>query len=86
MDTIENIIYDRVIKQIHCDLTIGKEDNDEIPFTEEKINKFINKNKSVIKKMIMNIIEEYEEDNKLDELYNPEDDWIREYLYDYIKY
>jgi hypothetical protein len=46
----------------------------------------IKKNQDNIKHVIKTMIQVYELDNTLHERENPEDDWIREYLYEHIKY
>ncbi len=83
---IKNNLRKLIIHQIHCDLTIGREDNEEIPFTNEQIESFVNKNSGKIEDCINEIYNDYQKDNELIELDNPEDEWIREYLYEYISY
>ena len=86
MDNIYDILYNKIITQITADLTTGRIDNKKKPFKTAKINNFIQQNEHNIDKTIKEIINDYTEDNELEELNNPENDWIREYLYNYIKY
>jgi len=64
------------------DLTIGRNDNDLIPFTNDEIHKFIEDNNDNIEECIRTMIDEYS--NEIELLANPEFDWIGEYLYDLI--
>lgn len=86
MNDLYNNLNDKIITQITADLTIGRSDNDLNPYTQEQINEFIQKNELNIKNTIENMINDCKEYIELEELNNPEDDWIREYLYCYIKY
>ncbi len=85
---LENVIRKhlkiRIDFQIKCDLTIGRDDNDLQPFSENKISDFIKRNINRIDTVIDIMITEYKNDNELEDLLNPEPDWIREYLYDHI--
>lgn len=73
-----------IIEIITADLTIGKTDNDEIPFTSSQIDIFIINNKNNIEKTVEELINIYEEDGELETLLNPLYDWIREILYEYV--
>jgi hypothetical protein len=66
------------------DLTIGRSDNDLIPFTSDRIDTFIEDNNDNIEKVITIMINDYSNDNELELLVDPLLDWIGEYLYDYI--
>jgi hypothetical protein len=66
------------------DLTIGRTDNNLIPFTSDEINKFIEDNNNNIEKVIEIMINEYSNDNEIELLADPLLDWIGEYLYDLI--
>lgn len=77
---IEDIIHEIITN----DLTIGREEEDLIPFTTDEIKQFIDSNTTKIDNVIRQIITEYERDGDLDELDNPEYDWISEYLYDVV--
>ncbi len=85
MDIKKNL-RDLIIIQIHCDLTIGREDEEQVPFTKDQIKSFIDTNSQKIEDCINEIYNDYQKDNELDDLMNPEGDWIREYLYEYISY
>ncbi len=82
---IRNILRKKIIKIIHCDLTIGRTDADLQPLEENEINNFITNNNNNIEQTINTMIHDYEEDGELEELVNPENDWILEYLYDFVK-
>jgi methionine salvage enolase-phosphatase E1 len=66
------------------DLTVGRTDNNLIPFTSDEINKFIEDNNNNIEKVIEIMINEYSKDNEIELLADPLLDWIGEYLYDFI--
>ena len=58
-------------------------------YNNTEINNFIENNKLKILKLKNLIIKEYEKDNELELLLNPENDWITEYMdnfYIYIQY
>ncbi len=86
METIKNNLREMTIKQIHCDLTIGKTDYDKIPYTDEQITLFINNNSEKIDNCINEIYNDYEQDNELEDLVRPEQSLICEYLYEHISY
>jgi hypothetical protein len=66
------------------DLTIGRNDNELLPFTSDQINKFIEDNIDNIEKVITIMINEYSNDNDLELLAEPLLDWIGEYLYEFV--
>jgi hypothetical protein len=66
------------------DLTIGRNDNELLPFTTDQINKFIEDNIDNIEKVITIMINEYSNDNDLELLAEPLLDWIGEYLYEFV--
>ena len=78
------ILYNIIIKQLICDVTIGRKDNDLEPYTDIQIYNFIKDNEKQIENTINNMIKDYKNDGDLEELKNPEKDWIREYLYQEI--
>ena len=80
-----DILKSKIILMITNDLTVGRSDNDLLPFTPDKINKFIEANNNNIEKVIKTMIDEYRNDNELDSI--KDDillDWIGEYLYEVI--
>jgi len=81
-----NILKNMITTMITNDLTIGRQDNDLMPFTIDEINNFIFKNDENIENVIKEIINVYEQDGDIDELNNPLYDWIGEFLYEVIKY
>ena len=76
-----NILKTKIKLMITNDLTIGRTDNDLIPFTSVEIDEFIENNKDNIEQVITTIINEYSNDNELELLKDPLLDWIGEYLY-----
>jgi methionine salvage enolase-phosphatase E1 len=66
------------------DLTIGRTDNNLMPFTSNEINQFIEDNNNNIEKVIEIMINEYSNDNEIELLADPLLDWIGEYLYNLI--
>jgi len=79
-----NILKTKIKLMITNDLTIGRIDNDLIPFTSDRIDTFIEDNNDNIEKVITIMINDYSNDNELELLADPLLDWIGEYLYDYI--
>lgn len=79
-----NILKTKIKYMITQDLTIGRNDNDLLPFTTDKINKFIEDNNDNIEKVITIMINEYSNDNDLELLAEPLLDWIGEYLYEFV--
>ncbi len=79
-----NILKTKIKLMITNDLTIGRTDNNLIPFTSVEIDKFIENNKDNIEQVIATIIHEYSNDNELELLKDPLLDWIGEYLYVYV--
>lgn len=81
---IHNILRTKIKLIITNDLTIGRTDNDLLPFTSVEIDNFIETNKYQIEKAITTIIDEYSKDNELELLKDPLFDWICEYLYEFV--
>ena len=79
-----NILKTKIKLMIVNDLTIGRSDDDLIPFTSDEIDKFIEDNNNNIEKVITIMINEYSNDNELELLTDPLLDWIGEYLYDLV--
>jgi hypothetical protein len=79
-----NILKLKIKFMIINDLTIGRTDNDLIPFTSDEINKFIKDNEDKIETVIKVMIQDYSKDNQLKLLKEPLLDWIGEYLYEYV--
>lgn len=82
----KTMLRDYIIKQITMDLTIGREDNDLVSYTKGEIDNYIQQNNANIEKCIEQMIHDYAEDNELETLENPLQDWITEYLYQYVVY
>lgn len=79
-----NILETKIHIMITNDLTIGRVDNDLIPFNCDQINQFILNNKNNIELAITKIINDYTNDNDIELLQDPLFDWIGEYLYDFV--
>ena len=84
MYLISNILRNKIIEIIISDLTTGMKDTDRRPFTDEQINNFIDANQTGINDTISAMINAYEIDGELEDLLIPENDWITEFLYDFI--
>lgn len=84
MYLISNILRNKIIEIIISDLTTGMKDTDRRPFTDEQINNFIDANQTGINDTISAMINAYEIDGELKDLLIPENDWITEFLYDFI--
>jgi hypothetical protein len=80
----QDILQTKIKFIITNDLTIGRLDNDLLPFASDQIDKFIKENSDNIEKVISIMIDEYSNDDELELLANPELDWIGEYLYDFV--
>lgn len=81
-EKVELIIYNKILEIIKSELTIGRNDKELNIYNDTKINNFIEVNNLRILKLKKLIVEEYEKDNELELLLNPENDWITEYMYD----
>jgi len=79
-----DILKSKIIFMITNDLTIGRSDHNLLPFTDDKIQKFIRDNNDKIENVIQTMIHEYSNDNDLELLKDPLLDWIGEYLYEII--
>jgi hypothetical protein len=79
-----DILREKIELMITNDLTIGRSDNDLIPFTKVEIDKFIENNNDKIEEVIKLMIDDYSNDDELELLKDPLFDWIGEYLYDLI--
>jgi hypothetical protein len=79
-----DILKTKIKYMITQDLTIGRNDNELLPFTSDQINKFIEDNIDNIEKVITIMINEYSNDNDLELLAEPLLDWIGEYLYEFV--
>jgi hypothetical protein len=81
---IKEVLTTKIIEQICADLTTGRTDNELEPFNKVQISKFVYDNYNNINKVIEKMIEDYKEDDDLDELIDPPHEYIREYLYDFV--
>ena len=79
-----NILKTKIKLMITNDLTIGRNDNDLVPFTSDEIDTFIEENNDNIEQVITNMMNEYSNDNEIELLADPLFDWIGEYLYDLV--
>ena len=81
-EKVELIIYNKILEIIKSELTIGRNDKELNIYNNTEINNFIEVNNLRILKLKNLIVEEYEKDNELELLLNPENDWITEYMYE----
>ena len=72
----------RIIRQLRADLTNGRRDEELVPFTRGQVNAFVQEHEREIEKAIQNMIAGLPEED----LVNPQEDWIREFLYPVISY
>lgn len=79
---VKTILISNIERQIHCDLTVGMDDNDKKPWSYHDIIEFLLQYQARVQKVADVIIEAYEADNELEQLLEPEAEWIREFLYD----
>lgn len=54
------------------------------PFTSLQVEEYLKANESKIQAAVDEMIHAYEEDGELDDLWNREADWVREFLYEKI--
>jgi hypothetical protein len=81
---IKNKLRQKIIEFIQNEFTIGRKTNHMPPFTSEQISVFVNTNTDKIDHCVIGIYEDFEADNKLDELVNPTDLQIYQYVYDLL--
>lgn len=79
-----DILKNKIIFMITNDLTIGRTDNDLIPYGSDEIDNFIKENNDKIEHVIENIINDYDKDGEIELLKDPLMDWIGEYLYQHV--
>jgi hypothetical protein len=85
IEKVTTVLRKMVIEQIIADLTHWREDEEIGPaYTQEELDKFFEINEEKIKFVISLMIEDYKRDDELEDLLEPCDDWIREYLYEYV--
>lgn len=84
MERIKQLVLDEIISS----LTIGKIENNEVPYNDEQIKEFITQNKIKINQAVHIIYLDYVNDDKLDELIDPNNEkahsWVREYMSELI--
>lgn len=84
MERIRQIVFD----EIFSSLTIGRSDNDEVPYTFEQIKDFITINNTKINEIIYIIYLDYLNDGDLNELIDLKNlkahSWVREYMGDIL--
>jgi len=69
-ENVELIIYNKILKIIKSELTIGRNDRELNIYNNTEINNFIEVNNLKILKLKNLIIEEYEKDNEVELLLN----------------
>ncbi len=74
-------IYNRMLVEIRCALTIGKTDHNEEAWSIEEQDGFIEEYDTEIKTATLEMIQELDES----ELENPENDWVREYCFPHLE-
>lgn len=81
---IDSTLKNKIELMLTNDLTVGRIDNNLIPFTNNQIDNFIKDNKDNILRVIVTMINDYNHDNELETLLDPPLDWIGEYLYYFV--
>ena len=76
------LVLNKMKEQIKYDLTVGRTDEKLEPFTENQIDDFICKMREKLEKIVNKMLEDFQEEDELETLYNAEKDWFCEYLYD----
>lgn len=79
-----DILKNKIVFMITNDLTIGRTDNDLVPYESDEIANFIKENNDKIEHVIENIIDDYDKDGEIELLKDPLMDWIGEYLYEHV--
>ncbi len=80
-ETIKKSLYDEMKSNI-----IGYLEDDEMNWKKTKINEFVKENKKNIQKAVEKMYSQYKKDGELKDLKNREKDWVREYLFKYVKF
>ena len=86
VNSIKDILESKIRTIITIDLTIGRKDDFLKPFTQDKIDHFIQENNDKIEFVIKNMIDDYfSMFDGFDSMQNPPSlAWIREYLYEHV--
>ena len=71
-----DVLWEMCVVEITSRLTDGRDDDEEVPFSEDEVSAYISKNHLKIKTIVGLLTEAYSE--CIDEV---ENDWIRGYLY-----
>jgi hypothetical protein len=79
-----NLIEKNIYRIIRDEMTIGRLDRGKKAFTEKEIADFIEDNWTDINEAIHNMYLDYLEDDNLESLCMPVNDWFAEYLFDYV--
>lgn len=82
MTEVKNRLYDMIVKQISCDLTVGLEDNDKEKWSKSQISDYIKLHQNHINDLIEHIIKEDDDIDEWAMCKKPEFSIIREYMYD----
>ncbi len=83
---IKSNLRKMAIDEIQFNLTLGREDNNKKPFTNEEISQFVDQNSEKIDQCVNEIYNDYEADDELHRLVKPRQSQVREYLVDIISY
>ena len=82
---IKEFIKNKMLKQIKCDLTIGRTDNDLKPYNTKKIQKFIEERDEDINNSVDEMYKTCKDDgDSNDDILKTADDGFREFLYEHI--
>jgi hypothetical protein len=79
--TLKKNLYDRMVKQIRADL----KENERHHRKRINFDSFIEANKENILEAVNDMYTTYEKDGELEDLEEPPNDWICEFLYDYVE-
>lgn len=83
-EQVNTILLGKIKHQIRCDLTVGMEDNDKEPWSDVAIGRFLQKHQARIQKVVDEMIDAFDVDGVLADLLEPDNTWIREFLYDFF--
>ncbi len=73
-----------MVAEIRCYLTIGMLDNEQQEYTLQQQDEFIKANHLQIETAANEMMQQYIDEDELDELDDPDNDFIREYLYEHV--
>lgn len=79
---LKNTLKIRFIDELRSLMTVGREDEELEPWNQSEQKQFLEKYDLEIERLVNLMIKTYTDDNESEDLEDPENDWIRDFLYD----